>query len=195
MRAKGVSIGGSANWLNNFAVGISTSPFVAASSFGTFIFFGVMCILAIVWIWFFLPETKGRTLEEMFVSFFFFLLLLASCTLTYIPFSYPPTYTSILFPAEKEQKEEDEKAESPISPTQSLTAPLRRDELFGEAGFAQADLTLKQRIEREIGLTALLYGDEFAKTLSSSEEKPFAEKSSGEGQQKESVREYVERSG
>jgi len=128
MRAKGVSIGGSANWLNNFAVGISTSPFVAASSFGTFIFFGVMCILAIIWIWFFLPETKGRTLEEM-------------------------------------------------------------DELFGEAGFAQADLTLKQRIEREIGLTALLYGDDFAKT-----QEEFAEKPSVAGQ-KEEVREYVETTG
>lgn len=134
MRAKGVSIGGSANWLNNFAVGISTSPFVAASSFGTFIFFGVMCILAIIWIWFFLPETKGRTLEEM-------------------------------------------------------------DELFGEAGFAQADLTLKQRIEREIGLTALLYGDDFAKTRESDEKGFAGEKASVEGQQKEGVREYVERAG
>jgi hypothetical protein len=34
------------------------------------------------------------------------------------------------------------------------------DELFGEAGFATADLSLKARIEREIGLTALLGGDE-----------------------------------
>jgi len=95
MRAKGVSIGGSANWLNNFAVGISTSPFIGASNFGTFIFFGVMSIIAIIWVWFFVPETKGRTLEEM-------------------------------------------------------------DELFGEAGFAEADRALKQRIEREIGLTALI---------------------------------------
>lgn len=33
------------------------------------------------------------------------------------------------------------------------------DELFGEVGFAAADLSTKARIEREIGLTALL-GDE-----------------------------------
>ncbi|PSK60245.1 hypothetical protein B9Z65_1143 [Elsinoe australis] len=97
MRAKGVSIGGSANWLNNFAVGLSTSPFIAATDFGTFIFFGVMSILAILFLVFYVPETKGRTLEEM-------------------------------------------------------------DELFGEAGFASADLTLKKQIEDDIGLTALIAG-------------------------------------
>jgi MFS family permease len=99
MRAKGVSIGGSANWLNNFAVGISTSPFIGASQFGAFIFFGCMCIVAALWVFFVLPETKGLTLEEM-------------------------------------------------------------DILFGEAGFAQADLALKQKIERDIGLTALVFGSD-----------------------------------
>lgn len=34
------------------------------------------------------------------------------------------------------------------------------DELFGEVGFAQADLATKARIEREIGLTALLGDDD-----------------------------------
>lgn len=32
------------------------------------------------------------------------------------------------------------------------------DELFGEVGFAQADLARKQKIENDIGLTALLNG-------------------------------------
>ncbi|KAI4741599.1 putative MFS monosaccharide transporter [Aureobasidium sp. EXF-12298] len=99
MRAKGVSLGGSANWLNNFAVGISTSPFINTSQFGAFIFFGCVTVVAALWVYFLLPETKGLTLEEM-------------------------------------------------------------DELFGDAGFAEADLALKTRIERDIGLTALLYGDE-----------------------------------
>jgi hypothetical protein len=98
MRAKGVSIGGSANWLNNFAVGISTSPFIQVSQFGTFIFFGCVTVVAALWVYFLLPETKGLTLEEM-------------------------------------------------------------DELFGDAGFAEADQALKTRIERDIGLTALLYGN------------------------------------
>ncbi|KAK1146207.1 hypothetical protein N8T08_003297 [Aspergillus melleus] len=65
MRAKGVSIGGSSNWLNNFAVGLSTSPFIDASSYGTFIFFGCVTTIGVLYVWFLVPETKGRTLEEM----------------------------------------------------------------------------------------------------------------------------------
>jgi len=100
MRAKGVSIGGSSNWLNNFAVAMSTSDFVNTSQFGCFIFFGAVTTIGVVWVYFFLPETKGRTLEEM-------------------------------------------------------------DELFGngDASFAREDLARKERIEREIGLMALLDGD------------------------------------
>ncbi|EHA18631.1 hypothetical protein ASPNIDRAFT_55668 [Aspergillus niger ATCC 1015] len=65
MRAKGVSIGGSSNWLNNFGVGLATSPFIAASTYGTFIFFGCITVVGAIYVWFFVPETKGRTLEEM----------------------------------------------------------------------------------------------------------------------------------
>ncbi|KAL4955460.1 general substrate transporter [Aspergillus filifer] len=99
IRAKGVSMGGSSNWLNNFAVAMATSPFITTSQFGAFIFFGAITVIGVLWVFFFVPETKGRTLEEM-------------------------------------------------------------DEVFGEVGFAREDLERKARIEREIGLTALLYGDE-----------------------------------
>jgi len=98
-RAKGVSLGGSANWLNNFAVGVSTSPFIAHTQFGAFIFFGAITMVGAIWVAIFVPETKGRTLEEM-------------------------------------------------------------DELFGSVSFAAADLKTKARIEREIGLTALLGDDD-----------------------------------
>ena len=54
--------------------------------------------------------------------------------------------------------------------------------MFGEAGFATADLALKQRIEKEIGLTALLYGDD-------GDEK-IREKKDGQ-----EVNEFVERAG
>lgn len=33
--------------------------------FGTYVFFGVFCLIALVWVWFFIPETNGRTLEQM----------------------------------------------------------------------------------------------------------------------------------
>lgn len=136
MRAKGVSIGGSSNWvsslfqpskvlqpfppltqnyyfqLNNFAVGISTSPFLSASDFGAFIFFGCITTIGALYVYFLVPETKGRTLEEM-------------------------------------------------------------DELFGATGMATEDAKLKERIEREIGLLALL-GEETPDQGSEDDEKATA---------------------
>ncbi|KAF3401967.1 MFS glucose transporter mfs1 [Penicillium rolfsii] len=95
MRAKGVSIGGSSNWLNNFAVATATSPFLSQSALGAFIFFGCITTIGIFYVIFLVPETRGRTLEEM-------------------------------------------------------------DELFGSSGMAAADAARKARIEREIGLLALV---------------------------------------
>jgi len=65
MRAKGISIGASANWLNNFAVAMSTPDFVAKASYGAYIFLGLMCVFGAAYVYLFTPETKGRTLEEL----------------------------------------------------------------------------------------------------------------------------------
>ncbi|KAJ5992622.1 hypothetical protein N7451_008346 [Penicillium sp. IBT 35674x] len=65
MRAKGVSVGGSSNWLNNFAVAISTSKFISKTSYGAFIFFGLVTTIGALYVHFLVPETRGRTLEEM----------------------------------------------------------------------------------------------------------------------------------
>lgn len=65
LRAKGVSIGASSNWLNNFAVGMSTPDFITAAPYGVFIFLGAMCVLGVGYIWFFVPETKQKTLDEL----------------------------------------------------------------------------------------------------------------------------------
>ncbi|KAG8947104.1 hypothetical protein FRC04_010955 [Tulasnella sp. 424] len=65
LRAKGVSIGASSNWLNNFAVAMSTPDFVTAASYGVYIFLGMMCVIGALYIYFLTPETKGRTLDEM----------------------------------------------------------------------------------------------------------------------------------
>lgn len=65
MRAKGVALAVATNWLSNFVVGVVTPPMLESIRYGTFVFFAVMCFLAIVWAVLLVPETKGKTLEEM----------------------------------------------------------------------------------------------------------------------------------
>ncbi|KAK9471334.1 general substrate transporter [Dipodascopsis tothii] len=65
LRAKGVSLGVSSNWLNNFAIGLATPSILETLRFGTYLFFGGMGVLSAIWVYFLVPETKGRTLEEM----------------------------------------------------------------------------------------------------------------------------------
>ena len=78
---------------------MATSPFISTTQFGAFIFFGCITLIGVFYVIFLVPETKGRTLEEM-------------------------------------------------------------DELFGSTGIAAADEQRKHRIEREIGLLALLGEDD-----------------------------------
>ncbi|KAF5391665.1 hypothetical protein D9757_002372 [Collybiopsis confluens] len=65
VRSKGLSIAASSNWMNNFIVGQVTPTMIDKLGFGTFIFFGVFSLLGGFFILFFVPETKGVTLEEM----------------------------------------------------------------------------------------------------------------------------------
>lgn len=72
------------NWGNNFIIvsfidhivrthiqnlinqqGLITPPMISGIGFGTYVFFAAFCLLALVWVWFFIPETNGRTLEQM----------------------------------------------------------------------------------------------------------------------------------
>ena len=68
-RARGISIGASSNWLCNFAVAISTPDFVAKAGFGAYVFLGVMCILGAAYVYYFTPETKNKSLEELDEAF------------------------------------------------------------------------------------------------------------------------------
>lgn len=65
IRAKGASIGASSNWINNFAIAFFVPPMLQAWEWGTYIFFAVFLAVGIAWVYFFLPETKGTSLEEM----------------------------------------------------------------------------------------------------------------------------------
>ncbi|KAF2237453.1 putative MFS monosaccharide transporter [Viridothelium virens] len=65
LRAKGVALSTCSNWLNNFIIGLITPPLVENTGYGAYVFFAVFCLLSLVWTYFFVPETNGRTLEQM----------------------------------------------------------------------------------------------------------------------------------
>lgn len=50
---------------NNFIVGQVTPDMLTAMPYGTYILFGLLTYIGAVFIWFFVPETKRLTLEEM----------------------------------------------------------------------------------------------------------------------------------
>ncbi|KAH7064063.1 quinate permease [Paraphoma chrysanthemicola] len=64
-RPYGTALGGSSNWLNNFIIGQITPDLLERITYGTYILFGLLIILGAAFIWFFVPETKRLTLEEM----------------------------------------------------------------------------------------------------------------------------------
>ncbi|KAI1770299.1 putative hexose transport-related protein [Hypoxylon cercidicola] len=68
-RAYGTSLGASSNWMNNFIVGQVTPIMLSEIGYGTYVLFGLLTFMGAGFIWFFVPETKRLTLEEMDVIF------------------------------------------------------------------------------------------------------------------------------
>lgn len=65
-RAKGTALGTCSIWAWNFVVGLITPALVdTMNGAGVFIFFAVFAGLSLVWTIFFVPETKGKTLEAI----------------------------------------------------------------------------------------------------------------------------------
>ncbi|OJJ05553.1 hypothetical protein ASPVEDRAFT_174600 [Aspergillus versicolor CBS 583.65] len=64
-RSKGVALATCINWLSNFIIGVITPPMMETQGYRTYIFFTVWCFLAGVWAFLLVPETKGKTLEEI----------------------------------------------------------------------------------------------------------------------------------
>ena len=65
LRAKGVALATCSNWICNFIIGLITPPLVQNTGFGAYTFFAIFCLLALIWTFYFVPETRGRTLEAM----------------------------------------------------------------------------------------------------------------------------------
>ncbi|KAG9516337.1 hexose carrier protein, partial [Aureobasidium melanogenum] len=69
LRSKGVAVSTATVWLCNFIVGVATPPMIENIGFGTYVFFAAFCFLAGVGAYFLVPETRGRTLEQMDEAF------------------------------------------------------------------------------------------------------------------------------
>ncbi|KZM25092.1 substrate-specific transmembrane transporter [Ascochyta rabiei] len=65
LRAKGVALSTCSNWFNNFIIGLITPPLVQNTGYGAYTFFAIFCLLAFVFTFFCIPETAGKTLEQM----------------------------------------------------------------------------------------------------------------------------------
>ncbi|KIX93244.1 uncharacterized protein Z520_11099 [Fonsecaea multimorphosa CBS 102226] len=68
-RPYGIALGASSNWMNNFIVGQVTPDMITGIKYGTFILFGLLITIGAGFIWFFVPETKQLSLEEMDLVF------------------------------------------------------------------------------------------------------------------------------
>ncbi|KAL3461871.1 general substrate transporter [Aspergillus heterothallicus] len=69
IRSKAISITTSATWMCNFIIGLVTPDMLESITWGTYIFFAAFCLLALTFTFFFIPETRGKTLEDMDLIF------------------------------------------------------------------------------------------------------------------------------
>ncbi|CAF1647623.1 unnamed protein product, partial [Adineta ricciae] len=69
MRAKGASLTTAAIWVTNCLVSFLVPVLLERITYGTYLIFGSLCFIMAVLVYFFYPETKGRSLEEMDLVF------------------------------------------------------------------------------------------------------------------------------
>ncbi len=65
IRGKAVAIAVAAQWIANFVVSSTFPSLITFSSSFTYALYGFMSILSAVFVWKIVPETKGRTLEDI----------------------------------------------------------------------------------------------------------------------------------
>ncbi|KAK6002997.1 hypothetical protein QM012_000842 [Aureobasidium pullulans] len=68
LRGVNVALGAATQWLFNLVVARAVPNMLATmgkAGYGTFLFFAAACFLSFLFAWFFIPETKGLSLERM----------------------------------------------------------------------------------------------------------------------------------
>jgi MFS family permease len=65
VRATSATLGAAMQWLMNLVISKITPYLIASIGYGTFFFFAAWLVLGFLYVWFFVPETKGVSLEHM----------------------------------------------------------------------------------------------------------------------------------
>lgn len=65
IRSQATAIAVAFQWISNFAVSSTFVPLYNYSHALAYIIYGVICVVAAVFVWRLVPETKGKTLEQM----------------------------------------------------------------------------------------------------------------------------------
>lgn len=65
LRAATLTIAICVNWLLSFTISRLTPVMLEKITYGTFLLFGVCCMIMAAWVYFLLPETKGYALEDI----------------------------------------------------------------------------------------------------------------------------------
>jgi hypothetical protein len=69
LRSYGVGMAAATQWLFNFAITYMTPSAINHIGYRIFIMFGIFCAANFTFVFFFIKETKGRTLEDMDIIF------------------------------------------------------------------------------------------------------------------------------
>jgi Sugar (and other) transporter. len=65
IRGQAVAIAVAAQWAANYFISSTYPPMMEFSGGMTYAFYGLMSVLSAIFVWRMVPETKGKTLEDM----------------------------------------------------------------------------------------------------------------------------------
>ncbi len=65
IRGKAIAVAVAAQWLANYTISSTYIPLTQWSVGGTYLIYALFCLLSIIFVWKMVPETKGKSLEDM----------------------------------------------------------------------------------------------------------------------------------